>query len=100
MNRYEIDTRIRLTVSFTLAADNSPVDPDEVILRVQPPDGITLQYALGGGQVFRDDVGAYHCDLLPDQAGRWLYKWQGDGGVDVTTRDIGFFVNFTAFVDL
>jgi hypothetical protein len=100
MTRYEIDTEIRLTVNFTLVADNSPVDPVEVILRVQPPAGAEVQYALGAGQVLRDDVGVYHCDLLTGQVGRWSYKWQGQGGVEVTTPDTRFVVNYTTFADL
>jgi hypothetical protein len=97
VNRYEIDTEIRLTVNFTLAADNSPVDPAEVILRVQPPVGTALQFI---NEIERDDVGAYHYDLLTDQVGRWSYKWQGQGGVEVTTPDARFVVNYTTFADL
>jgi hypothetical protein len=92
-NRYSIDSIVTVSVQFTLAADNSPADPDQVSVYVQTPHGVATRYDYGTDPIERDGVGLYHYDVLADASGIWLYKWQGSGAVQVTSNDIRFLVD-------
>lgn len=95
---YQIDTTVRLAVLFTNATDGQPVDPDTVTLYVEVADGTKTEIVYGVGSIIRTGIGAYYHDLVADEVGTYLYKWQGSGAVAVTSPDGFFTVNKSAFL--
>lgn len=97
MNVYQIETTIRLSVTFYNVALNLPADPSGVALFVQDPSGNVTQ--IPSGDIVRTGVGEYYSDFLPSAAGNWTYKWQGSGtSVVATSRDTEFFVEASGLV--
>lgn len=80
----QVGDMIRLETTFLI--DNTPTDPTTVVLVVNKPDGSQTTYTYTVGvTIVRDSAGAYHADILVDQAGDWAWKWTGTGaatGVD------------------
>jgi hypothetical protein len=75
MNRYYVETRVRVSGAFTDAA-GAPADPTTVTLKITPPSEIAVVVT-----PTRDGVGAYHHDVTIDAPGVWLYQWQGEGAL-------------------
>lgn len=97
MATYEIDTLVRLAVTFTTSM-MAVVDPTDVKLYVKPPGGSVTTYTYLLSQVVKDSTGNYHYDLLVNAVGGWLYKWQGTGSAQVTSADQTLTCNSTGFV--
>lgn len=85
MNKYDVGDTVRTSASFT-DADDAPADPTTVAVRVRKPDG-----QLVTGSPTKDSTGAYHYDVVPDQAGNWYYRYIGTGTI-VTQQETGFYV--------
>lgn len=97
VNFYQLETLIQFSVSFTNTASGLAVDPGAVTLWMLDPNGNQASYTYAGGQVVRTGVGQYYCNVAPDVAGRWTYKWQGTAPAEVTSPDTYFIVNQSAF---
>lgn len=87
MNNYQLDSEVELSGTFTSVEDGSLLDPTEITLFVKSPNGIVNSYTTG---IQRVSMGIYTYDIVVDQAGPWIYKWQGKGNVEVTTSDTYF----------
>lgn len=96
-NSYEIDTEIRLGVTFYNVAANIPADPDSVALFVEDPSGNVI--TIDPSTIVRTGVGEYYANYLPPSPGCWKYKWQGYGNTNViaTSPDTPFFVKGSEF---
>ena len=90
---------VRLTVNFNV--DDTDVDPTTVVLRVMSPDRVetTYTYAVAGTTVQRSSAGDYYCDVTPDVAGRWYYRWQGTGTDTTDASEGDFLVQTSIFYD-
>jgi hypothetical protein len=90
--RRSAGARIRATYSVL----GAPSDADAVLLRVVAPDGTESDYS--GGQLTRQDVGKYYCDLTLDQEGEWNFRFEFTGpGPSVGASERGVFVEFSDF---
>lgn len=92
---FPLGTLVRLSASFTReptqeeiddgtaddADDWQPIDPDTVSARVLAPDAtVSLHDYLGSPEdIERDDVGEYHLDITPEQAGVWYFRFESTG---------------------
>ncbi len=92
-NLYDVDTRIRLTALFVNALVGAPADPNTVIVFVKAPSGKITNTT----SVARDSEGAYHYDFIADEVGPWIYKFQGQGQIEVSSADAYLFVRATVF---
>lgn len=81
----------RLSVNFNV--DGSDVDPDEVTLRVMSPCGIETEYVYdgGSGDITKASVGDYYYEVIPDEPGRWFFRWEATG-TDTTDASEGDFL--------
>ena len=98
MANYEIDTLVRLSVTFTTVIGNMQTDPSDVTIYIKPPGASVTLYTYSGSQVAKDTTGMYHYDLLVNAIGSWAYKWQATGAVVVTSPDVLLVCNPTLFV--
>jgi hypothetical protein len=93
LNTYQIDTLVQLSTTFTAADGVTPIDPDTALLFIQTPAGIVSEYtATSTPPVVRESTGSYQLQILVDQPGPWIYKWQGTGDVEITSPDVYFMV--------
>jgi hypothetical protein len=97
INIYQLETTVQLQVSFTNIGSGAAVDPGAVTLWLQDPNGSQTSYTYSGGQVVRTGTGQYYCNVTPDLAGRWTYKWQGTTPAEVSSPDSYFIVRASAF---
>lgn len=94
----ELNTRVRLTTTFTTVQGNALTDPTTVSLFVKDPSSTVTTYTLAAAQVIRDSIGVYHYDILIDVVGNWKYKWQGASALEATSADGTVSGNSTEFV--
>lgn len=77
-NAYTEGQGIRCSVTFR-DIDGNYVDPTTVRFRFRRPDGAVTVYVYGVDvQVVRDSVGHYHCDIVLDVQGDWVYRWESE----------------------
>ena len=57
--------------------DGVLVAPDVMTLSVKDPAGVTTPYT--GGALANPSTGAYQYDLILDQSGTWVYRWEATG---------------------
>jgi hypothetical protein len=98
MERYEIDTLVNLQATFTLADGVTPADPTTVTVYVRNPAGTLLTYTYAAGDVTRTSAGSYAYSLYCAASGKWSYKWQGAGAIEVTSPDTAFQVNRSTLI--
>jgi hypothetical protein len=87
MAAYEVDTLVRLTVTFTAVQGGAAVDPSDVKLYIKPPSGAVQTLSFSSSQITRQSLGNFSYDLLVNAVGNFKYKWQGTGAVQCTTPD-------------
>jgi hypothetical protein len=88
MNTYPIQELVGLSVLFTDAVSNLPVDPTLVTLTVTAPDDTNTEYL--PPDIVRDSIGAYHYNIAVNLVGLYIYRWQGTGAV-IASSGNGFF---------
>lgn len=72
--------------------NGNDVDPTTVTFEAYSPSGITYTYVYGtDAEVVRRDTGDYYVDFVPDESGRWRYRWTSTGTL-LASRVIGNFV--------
>lgn len=54
------------------------VDPGALRLEVRPPGGTVTTYSYGAGEIIRESVGVYYCDVPLTVAGVWAFRWESD----------------------
>lgn len=74
MADYEIGTTVRLSMEFRTRSTNALVNPSTVTLDLRSPSGVESVVT-----VVNDSTGLYHGDVTPDAAGKWDYRWEGNG---------------------
>ena len=97
MTTINIDTDVQLEVTFTAVVGGALVDPPTVTLYLENPAGTqtTLVYPVG---IVRESTGIYSSVVTGNASGPWNWKWQGSGGVNVTTIDGKFYVIPSIFI--
>lgn len=81
VNYHDVGDTARLPTMITNAA-GSAVDPSQLALRVWNPNQAMTVYTYGGTPAVSASgtAGSYYVDLMLDQPGRWVYRWEGTGG--------------------
>lgn len=93
MNTYQPDTLVKLSTTFTASDGVTPVDPTTVTLYVKTPDGMVMAHV---DDIVRSGIGLYSFELITNQIGPWIYKWQGTGNCEITSPDVDFQVTRSA----
>jgi hypothetical protein len=76
------------------------VDPVTVKCSVLSPSGTKTTYVYGtDSNVYRLDTGDYTCDVTPDRAGRWHYRWETTGAGRTLALEGNFLVQKSEFFD-
>jgi hypothetical protein len=88
---YVEGTVIRVRAVFTAVDTDLPVEPGEVILRIDKPGTDTieeLKLSTGGIQDDPDTDGGYYADLdtTNGPCGTWHYQFESSGATKVVTR--------------
>jgi hypothetical protein len=76
MSLHDIGDAVRLFIDFKTLA-GAAADPTTVTLTVQAPDGTTTTPAHSN-----PSTGRYEAVVTLDQAGVWVYRWEGTGVID------------------
>lgn len=96
--RHYIGDPIRLAVNYS--TNGTDVDPTGVTLRVRDPNGIVTEYVYGtDADVVLTDAGDYLCDFIPDQSGRWSFRWVSSGTNTTSALEGEFLVQRSPFYD-
>lgn len=95
--QFAFGNQVTLTVGFTTVASGTPVDPTDVLLRLQFGGFSPTQVSFTSGQVLRTGVGQYAYYFTPVSGGYWQYAWEGIGTVLASTPNGSFFVTTNLF---
>ena len=84
--RYQLGTAYQIAGTF--AASGVGVDPTTVRLYVVNPNRVQQTLVYGTDEeIERDEAGVYSYVWEPDVAGQWVFRWDGEGGITIETRD-------------
>jgi hypothetical protein len=96
-----IGRRVRLEANFSI--DEVDVDPTTVTLKTKSPCGTETTYEYDSGDddspVAKTSAGDYYCDVTPDEAGRWWYRWETTGTNTADASEGNFLVQTSSFYD-
>lgn len=97
--KHYVNSPLRLSINFQ---NDSGVDtdPTTVALDLRAPSGAETSYVyLTDDELQQTDAGDYTCDVTPDEAGRWFYRWRTTG-TGTQLREFGdFLVQYSPFDD-
>lgn len=97
--KYFNGTTINIPVAFT-DADGVAVDPDTVTIKTLSPCGRQASYAYGtDAEVTKLATGSYNAELVPDEGGRWFFRWISTGTGKATVREGDFLIQLSPFED-
>lgn len=87
--RHYIGSTIRLTTRI-YDLDDVDRDPGGVTCTVMSPSGVTTTYTyLVDTNIDRLNQGDYYCEFVPDESGKWQYRWVGAAS-DYTVTNEGY----------
>lgn len=82
---YVQGTAVQLIADFADADTGVPFDPEEVVVTIRPPSGVTFTATLSGGEVVNDATRTgrfyYVLDTEPE-FGNWQYQFEADGPIE------------------
>ena len=94
-----VNSPLRLTINLQNAS-GVDTDPDTLTLKLRAPSGVETSYAyLADDEIQKTDAGDYTADITPDEAGRWLYRWETTGTATTIADEGDFLVQYSAFYD-
>ena len=89
--RKYVGATVTLAIQYN-DTNGDDVDPDTVTFETYSPQGITTTYVYGtNAELVRRDTGDYYVDFVPDESGRWHYRWTSTGTL-LASRVVGDFV--------
>lgn len=91
MNKYPVKSVVRLSVLFSTIANDTPIDPTTVTLRILHPDGTETDILTA--DLTHSSTGSYYYDFITLNEGRYRYRWQGDGAIVAATTWKDFYAN-------
>lgn len=97
--RHYVNDTVPLTMKY---ADSSgaDVDPAGLTLDVISPSRVQATYTYGtDDELERVDAGDYYCEVIPNESGRWFYRWTSTGIGTSSVREGSFVVMVSAFDD-
>lgn len=97
--RHYVNTTIRLAVNFQ-DDDGTDIDPSTVTFKSYSPSGVTASLVyLTDAEVVRLNTGDYAVDFVPDESGRWFYRWSSTGAGTSIAIEGNFLVHPSVFYD-
>jgi len=97
--RNYVNTTVRLAVNFQ-DDDATDVDPSTVTFKVYSPSGVTTTYVYAtDAELIRLDTGDYYVDYVPNESGRWHYRWSSTGTGTAIALEGTFVVQGSVFYD-
>ena len=97
--KFYVNTEMRLEATFE-NSDGTAVDPDTVKFRTYAPSGAKASYTYGDDdEVQRESAGKYTADIVPDEAGRWHYRWETTGTGTKIALEGDFLIQESVFFD-
>ena len=95
--RIEINTTLQLKITFR-DQDDVLTNPTTVKFKTRTPAGTETTYTYGtDAEVERESTGLYLASVVPDEAGRWFFRWETTGPVYTTAGN--FIVQYSPFYD-
>ncbi len=92
-----VNTTVRININFQ-DEDGVDVDPATVTFKTLSPSCVEATYVyLTDTAVGKSSVGDYFADVVPDEAGRWSYRWVTTGTGTATAFEGAFLVQDSAF---
>ena len=77
--RKYVGTTVRISVNFQ-DDDGTDTDPSGVTFETFSPSGEATLYTYEtDADLVKLDTGDYHIDVVPDESGRWTYRWTSTG---------------------
>lgn len=96
--KHYINSPLRLSINLQ-DAEGDDTDPSTIALDLRSPCGVETSYVyLTDSELQQTNAGDYTCDVTPDEAGRWHYRWRTTG-TGTTIRKIGNFLVQTSPFD-
>ena len=97
--RYYNGTTLNVTVNFA-DADGVAVDPDTVTIKTMSPCGSQASYAYGtDAELTKLTTGSYNAELVPNEGGRWFFRWISTGTGTATVLEGDFLIQASPFED-
>lgn len=97
--RAYIYTTVRLRVRL-MDEDGEDVNPSTVLFKTCSPSGVETTYTFQtDDEILRESTGHYRADIVPDETGRWHYRWETTGTGTVITVESDFLVQASKFYD-
>lgn len=94
--RYVGDT-VRLAVNWQ-NEDGTDLDPStDTTLKTYSPSGTTTTYNFSDTDVTKADTGDYYVEIVPDESGRWHYRWIATGTGTAKVLEGSFMVQSSVF---
>ena len=97
--KYYVNTTMRIEAIFT---DDSGayVDPTTVTFTTMSPARAETAYVYGtDSEMQRLSAGRYAADIVPDESGRWHYKWTTTGTGKAIVMEDDFLIQYSVFED-
>jgi hypothetical protein len=85
-NQYLKGQTVRITGTFTVSGTNT--DPTTITLKVEDPSGNEASYTYALGEVTKSAAGIYYKDVVIDESGYWIYRWEGTGAVAAVDEEM------------
>ena len=97
--RSYIHTEKRILVNF-LDANGDDVNPTTVTFKTCSPSAVEASYVYGtDSEITRTSTGHYVADIVPDESGRWHYRWETTGAGTIIKHEGSFLVQASQFYD-
>ena len=97
--KYYVNTTLRITIDF-IDDDGDDVDPTTVTFKTRSPAAVEATYVYGtDDEMQRLSAGHYSADIVPDESGRWQYRWESTGTGKAITKEGTFSIQASTFYD-
>lgn len=97
--RHAVNTTVRIAVNFQ-DDDGTDVDPSGVTFSLYSPSATQTDYTYGtDDELIRLDTGDYVIDVVPDESGRWHYRWVSTGTGTAIAMEGSFLVQASVFFE-
>jgi hypothetical protein len=97
--RIYVNSTVRIAVNFQ-DDDWTDVDPSTVTFKAYSPSGIVTTYVYAtDAELIRANTGDYYVEFVPDESGRWHYRWSSTGTGTATALEGTFVVQSSIFYD-
>jgi hypothetical protein len=97
--RHYLNTTVRIAVNFQ-DDDGTDVDPSTVTFKARSPGNQETSYVYAtDAELVRTDTGDYFVDFVPNESGRWHYRWTSTGTGTAIALEGTFVVQASQFDD-